>query len=195
MGDDPQEQEETIALVMDELDRMNRFVEDLILLAKAERPDFLQLETVDLVTTTEELFAKAQALADRNWCLDAIAQGKMVVDRQRLTQAMMNLAQNATQHTQPSDTIAIGSSSNQNQVCFWVRDTGEGIAQSDRTKIFERFARAGNSRRRSEGAGLGLSIVKAITEAHQGQIQLQSQLDQGSIFTIILPWQPSQLGK
>ncbi|MDJ0674336.1 MAG: ATP-binding protein, partial [Calothrix sp. MO_167.B42] len=119
----------------------------------------------------------------------------MVVDRQRLTQAVMNLAQNATQHTQPEDTIAIGSSVDGNLVCFWVRDTGEGIAQSDRTKIFERFARATNSRRRSEGAGLGLSIVKAIAEAHRGGVKLQSELGQGSIFTIFLPWEPNHLSE
>ncbi|MDJ0798384.1 MAG: HAMP domain-containing sensor histidine kinase [Calothrix sp. MO_167.B12] len=193
MGDDPQEREETITLVLDELDRMNRFVEDLILLAKAERPDFLQLETVDLTTITEELFTKARALADRQWCLDAIAQGKMVVDRQRLTQAVMNLAQNATQHTQTEDTIAIGSLIDNNLVHFWVRDTGSGIAESDHIKIFERFARAANSRRRSDGAGLGLSIVKAIAEAHDGGVKLQSTLGEGSIFTIVLPWETSHL--
>ncbi|MDJ0619786.1 MAG: HAMP domain-containing sensor histidine kinase [Calothrix sp. MO_192.B10] len=193
MGDDPQERQETVDLVLDELDRMNRFVEDLILLAKAERPDFLQLETVDLTATTQELFAKAKALADRNWCLDAIAEGMIVLDRQRLTQAVMNLAQNATQHTQPEDTIAIGSSIDNNLVRFWVRDTGEGIAKSDRTKVFERFARATNSRRRSGGAGLGLSIVKAIAEAHNGGVKLQSELGQGSVFTIFIPWESSHL--
>ncbi|MEB3218882.1 MAG: HAMP domain-containing sensor histidine kinase [Nostocales cyanobacterium 94392] len=185
--DDPQEISETVTLVLDELDRMSRFVEDLILLSKAERPDFLQLETVDINTLTQELFAKAQALGERNWCVDKIAQGKIVVDRQRITQVIMNLAQNATQHTISSDTIAIGSSLTKGKVKFWVRDTGEGIKEADQERIFERFARAAHSRRRSEGAGLGLSIVKAIAQAHNGEVTLQSQPQKGAKFCIILP--------
>ena len=192
MGDDPQEQQETLTLVIDELDRMTRFVNDLILLAKAERPDFLQLETVNVATLTEELFTKVVALADRNWHLDARATGRMVGDRQRITQAVMNLAQNATQYTSVGDTISLGSSISKGKVRFWVRDTGEGIAPSNQQRIFERFARAANSRRRSEGAGLGLSIVQAIAEAHQGQVQIHSKLDVGSTFTIVLPLEPPQ---
>lgn len=187
MGDDPQEQEETIALVMDELDRMSRFVEDLVLLAKAEHPDFLQLETVDIGTLTEELFAKAQALGNRYWELDAAASCRIVADRQRITQAMMNLAQNAVQHTTSEDSIAIGSAVSGNKVRFWVRDTGEGIAPIDQQRIFERFARAANSRRRSEGAGLGLSIVRAIAEAHGGKVYVNSQLGAGSNFAVVVP--------
>jgi signal transduction histidine kinase len=192
MGDSPEEVEETVALVVDELDRMSRFVEDLILLAKAERPDFLQLETVDLNSLTQELFLKAQALADRNWQLDAIGKGKIVVDRHRLTQAVMNLAQNATQHTLSTDTISLGSAINRGKVHFWVKDTGEGIAKADQQRIFGRFARATNSRRRSEGAGLGLSIVQVIAQAHHGSVKLRSRLGFGSTFTIVLPVEPPQ---
>jgi signal transduction histidine kinase len=192
MGDSPEEVQETVALVVDELDRMSRFVEDLILLAKAERPDFLQLETVDLNSLTQELFLKAQALADRNWQLDAIGKGKIVVDRHRLTQAVMNLAQNATQHTLSTDTISLGSAINRGKVHFWVKDTGEGIAKADQQRIFGRFARATNSRRRSEGAGLGLSIVQVIAQAHHGSVKLRSRLGFGSTFTIVLPVEPPQ---
>lgn len=187
MGDDPEEQQETLELVLDELDRMSRLVNDMILLAKAERPDFLQLEAVDLAAFTEELFAKAKALADRNWCLDSKGMGQIVVDRQRITEAVMNLAQNATQHTQPGDVIALGSILKQDQVRFWVRDTGEGISIADQQRIFERFARAGSSRHHSEGAGLGLSIVRAIAEVHHGKVKLTSQPGNGSTFALILP--------
>lgn len=187
MGDDPQEQKETLALVMDELNRMNRLVNDLLLLARSERLDFLQLETVDITVLTEELFAKAKALGIRNWHLDSVAKGKVVADRQRITEAMMNLAQNATQHTTEDDTIAIGSAIGKTSVRFWVRDTGEGIDPADQQRIFERFARVTHSRRRSDGSGLGLSIVKAIAEAHGGKINLRSQLGTGSTFTIVIP--------
>ncbi|MUG96383.1 HAMP domain-containing protein [Scytonema sp. UIC 10036] len=187
MEEDPQDIHETRTLVLDELDRMSRFVEDLILLARAERPDFLQLARVDVKSLTEELFAKAKALGNRTWILDASADGQTIADRQRITQAVMNLAQNAVQFTKEADIITIGSSMTKNKVHFWVRDTGEGIAVSDQQRIFQRFARAANSRRRSEGAGLGLSIVKAIAEAHGGEVQLQSQPGKGASFTIVLP--------
>ncbi|MEG3887992.1 ATP-binding protein [Microcoleus sp. herbarium19] len=190
MGDDPDEQAETMALVMDELDRMSRFVDDLVVLAKAEQSDFLHLETVDVGALTEELFAKAKALGNRNWDLDAAGKGRIVADRQRITQAVMNLAQNAVQHTVSEDAIAIGSAVTRRHVRFWVRDTGEGIAPIDQQRIFERFARAANSHRRSEGAGLGLSIVKAIAEAHGGKVSVSSQLGTGSTFALIMPIEP-----
>ncbi len=187
MGDDPAERGETLALVTDELDRMNRMVNDLLLLAKAQQPNFLQLQTVEIGLLTEELYTKAIALGDRDWQLEAKATGSMITDRQRLTQAMMNLAENATQHTKPGDAIALGSSMGEGVVKFWVRDAGTGIAAADRDRIFERFARAANRRRRSEGAGLGLAIVRAIAQAHGGQVELETQLGFGSTFTLILP--------
>jgi signal transduction histidine kinase len=192
MGDDPEEQRETIDLVMDELDRMNRLVNDLVLLAKSDNPDFLELETVDVASFTEELFTKIKALAVRDWRLDSQAKGTIAIDRQRITQAMINLAQNATQHTTEENLIAIGSAMEDNQVQFWIRDQGEGIAESDQKRIFERFARVTSSRRRSEGSGLGLAIVKAIAEAHGGFVRLDSHLGMGAKFTLVLPLDKKQ---
>jgi signal transduction histidine kinase len=191
MGNDPEEQQETLALVMDELDRMSRLVEDLMLLAKAERPDFLFLETVNLEVLAQELFNKATALAQRNWRLEATATACVILDRQRVTQAMMNLAQNATQHTTEQDKITLGSETTNGKILLWVKDTGEGIAPDDQQRIFERFARAASRQRRSEGAGLGLAIVRAIAEAHGGQVTLHSQVGTGTTFTIVLPLEPS----
>lgn len=192
MGDDPDEQRETVELAIDELDRMTRMVDDLMVLTKSERPDFLQLETVDLYSFTQELHTKATGLANRNWQLDAQATGVLVGDRQRLTQAIMNLTENATQYTTETDTIAIGVAIDRGWVRLWVRDTGTGIAESDREKIFERFARATNSRRRSEGSGLGLSIVRAIAQAHGGWVELVSNLGVGSTFTLVIPLDPGK---
>jgi signal transduction histidine kinase len=192
MGDDPEERRETVTLVMDELKRMNRLVNDLLLLAKAERPDFLVLETIDIGKLTEELYAKVVVLADRHWQLEAVARGFIIIDRQRITEAMVNLVQNATQYTQVGDKIAIGSSFHGDRVCWWVRDTGEGIPLPDQQRIFERFARAAGNCRRSEGSGLGLSIVQAIVEAHRGNVRLHSQPGAGSTFTIDLPVDPQR---
>ena len=189
MGDDPQEQRETVELVADELNRMSGLVEDLLLLAKAEQSDFLHLETIQVNTLTETMYAKAKALADRDWRLEQTGSGLIVADRQRLTQAMMNLAENATKHTQVNDVIALGSEVAQNQVRFWVRDTGRGIPLTEQASIFARFFKGSNGRR-SEGVGLGLSIVKAIAQGHGGQVEVVSQPGEGATFTLILPLDP-----
>lgn len=187
MGDDPIDRSETVALVLDELDRMSRMVDELVLLAKAERPDFLQLEEVYIPTLTEELLLKAKALGDRTWQLDRVALGKIRVDRQRITEAVINLAQNAVQHTEIGTVISIGSSIDGKNLRLWVRDMGSGVALEDQPRIFERFARAARSRRKSEGSGLGLAITKAIVEAHHGEILLSSQPGNGAVFTIVIP--------
>jgi signal transduction histidine kinase len=94
-GSDPVEQQETIELVVDELDRMGRIVDDLSLLAEVEQPDFIQPEDIDMTVFTHELAAKAGALAPRDWRLDEVAGGTLFADRHRLTEAAMNLAHNA----------------------------------------------------------------------------------------------------
>jgi signal transduction histidine kinase len=109
MGDDPDERAATLTLVMDEIDRLGRFANDLLLLAQAEQPNFLRLETINVADFTQEVFAKASVLADRQWQLGSLGRGVMVGDRQRLTGALLNLARNAAQHTQPTDTIELGS--------------------------------------------------------------------------------------
>jgi len=189
LSDDPQERQETMEVIVDELDRMNRFVDDLLILAKAEQPEFLCLETVDVKSFTEEVYAKARTLAARNWRLDSKGCGSIIADRQRLTQAIVNLAQNATQHTHTNDVIALGSIVRNGKARFWVSDTGQGIAYSDQKRVFKRFARGVNGRR-SEGAGLGLAIVQAIVTAHNGHIELSSQPGVGSTFTLVIPVDP-----
>ena len=192
LGADPDEREETIALVTDELDRMARFVEDLLLLAKAEQGDFLHLGPLDLDVLTDELYAKAKALADRDWRLAGSGTGRLTADRQRITQAVMQLAQNAAEHTRPGQRIALGSAISNGQARLWVADSGPGIPRREREQIFERFHRAGDGRRRSDGAGLGLSIVRAIAEAHGGRIELDTREGAGSTFTLIVPTEPPQ---
>ncbi|MBF2067161.1 MAG: HAMP domain-containing histidine kinase [Calothrix sp. C42_A2020_038] len=183
----PEKQPETMALVMDELDRMSRLVNDLLLLAKTERPDFLKLKPEELDWLTEEIFLKACSMANRNWKLESKGLSPIVVDRQRLTQAVMNLVQNSVRHTTESDTITLGSSVKNDFAYIWVSDTGEGIAKEDQKRIFERFVRATKHDPKFEGHGLGLSIVNAIALAHGGKVKLSSSLGHGSTFTIVIP--------
>lgn len=186
LDEDPEERRKTVALVTDELDRMARIVNDLLILARAEQPDFLDLEVVDVQPLTEEVHAKATALAPRRWEIERVAQGRVVADRQRLTQALVQLAQNATGHTEEGDLVALGSVIADGEARFWVRDTGSGIRPEDQRRIFERFSRAADGRR-TEGAGLGLAIVRAIAVAHGGRVDVHSLPGQGATFTVRIP--------
>jgi two-component system, OmpR family, sensor kinase len=191
MGDDPEERRETLDLVRDELDRMSRLVNDLLLLAKATRPDFLQPETVDLDDLTRELFAKASALAQRDWRLSSVGSGRIVADRQRVTQAVMNLSQNAVTHTLSGDAVELGSELRNGRVRLWVKDTGPGVPEHEQARIFERFVRLDRAPA-GEGAGLGLAITRAVAEAHGGRVELDSRPGAGARFTVIIPTEPPQ---
>jgi two-component system, OmpR family, sensor kinase len=185
--DEDEERQRTIKILLDELDRVGRIVTDLQLLAEAEQPGFLDLEWIDAEDLSRELVSKATALDARTWELERAATGTFFADRHRLTEAVMNLAHNAVQHTTAADTIAIGSSLVDGEVRFWVRDTGEGISVQDQAIIFDRFTRGADSHGRYPGGGLGLAIVKAIAEAHGGRVELQSRRGEGATFTIVVP--------
>ncbi|WHT19589.1 HAMP domain-containing sensor histidine kinase [Crossiella sp. CA-258035] len=187
MGDDPAERAEVVRLCTDELDRMNRIVQDLLLLAKAERPDFLRPAPVSLPELTSDIDAKVRALAPRRWVLESMAEGEVVLDAQRVTQAMVQLAQNAVQHTGAGEEIRLGSAVHGENVSFWVTDRGPGIAEAERQAIFDRFSRGSSGRVDRSGAGLGLAIVKAIAQAHHGVVQVVSEPGAGATFGIELP--------
>jgi two-component system, OmpR family, sensor kinase len=192
MDDDPNERQRTIKIVLDELDRIGRIVGDLQLLAEADQPGFLDLEWIDAELFSHELVSKATALAPRRWELDRAAVGTFFADRHRLTEAVLNLAHNAVQHTDAEDTIAIGASLNEDVVRIWVRDTGAGVSVSDQDIIFNRFTRGTDAHRRYAGGGLGLALVKAIAEAHGGHVELESRLGEGSTFTMVVPKQANE---
>ena len=145
LGDDPAERREATAVINDELERMSRLVDDLLLLARSDRPDFLQVEPLDLDLLTHELFAKARTLGVRRWLMDDADVGLVHADPHRLTSAMMNLAQNAVRHTRGDQAIALGSSLDNGFVRLWVRDEGEGIPPHEQERIFERFAAGGQT--------------------------------------------------
>jgi two-component system, OmpR family, sensor kinase len=187
MGDDPDDRRETLEIVSDELDRMSRLVNDLLLLAKATRPDFLQPETLDLEELTRELFAKASALGRRDWRLASVGKGRFIADGQRLTQAIMNLSQNAAAHTSDGDAIELGSDRSGEMVRLWVEDTGPGISPEHQDRIFDRFVRLD---RASEGGGLGLAITAAVAEAHGGRVEVKSRPGAGACFSVVIPVEP-----
>jgi two-component system OmpR family sensor kinase len=169
---------------------MARIVDDMLLLAKAEQPDFVRPEWVSLPDLTSDIDAKVRALADRRWSLSGIGEGEVYLDPQRVTQAMVQLAQNAVQHTRPGDSIAIGSTVRGAAVIFWVTDEGPGVPEQDAERIFERFTRGSAGADDRRGAGLGLAIVKAIADALHGRAWLASEPGNGASFGLELPAGP-----
>ncbi len=186
MGDDPVERRETLELVTDELDRMARLVGDLLILARAERPDFLQPEPLRLADFTHEVYAKATSLGDRRWTLHLQRDGSLDADPQRLTQALVNLADNAVKQTVEGAEIEIGADVENGWARFWVSDAGPGLAEAERGEVFARFAR-GDGGKGYAGTGLGLAIVKAVADAHGGRAEVDSEPGRGARFTVWIP--------
>jgi signal transduction histidine kinase len=184
---DPADIEDTKELLLDEIGRMSRLVNDLIMLAKTDRPGFFVLKPVNVAPFTKTVLDKCRALGDRDWQLDATAQFLADMDEQRITQALLQLAQNAVKHTKPGDEIAIGSQVDAARgLRLWVRDCGPGVADDDKSVIFERFGRAVVPEG-DEGFGLGLSIVSAIVHAHGGTATVEDAMPHGSRFVLTLP--------
>jgi signal transduction histidine kinase len=183
---DPAEVAATRALLVDETDRMARLVADLTTLAKTERPDFIRPAAVDVAPFLAGVLLKARGLGSRAWTLDGSAEAVAELDEQRITQALLQLAQNAVKHTVEGDEIGIGARLVGDSLELWVRDTGPGVPDADKDRIFHRFARAA-VQPEDDGFGLGLSIVNAIARAHGGSVAVRDADGGGARFSIILP--------
>lgn len=191
LGDDPRERAATVAMVTDELDRMTRIVDDLLILARSEQPDFVTRHPIDLSEFLEEVAAKASSLSPSPVGLRAVDPGVFQGDRQRLTQAIMNLVGNAVEHGPPDVDIGIDGSIAAGKVRIAVTDNGPGIPSEVQARLFERFYRGHAGRRRTDGAGLGLSIVRAIVEGHDGTVEVDTGPN-GTTFTLVLPAEDPQ---
>ncbi|MCR1982175.1 HAMP domain-containing histidine kinase [Cellulosimicrobium cellulans] len=190
---DPTDTTETRDLALDELDRMNRLVDDLVTLATAGRPDFVRPLDTDLGRLLDDVHDKVRTLGDRRWLVDARADIVVRADAQRLTQALLQLAANAVKFSVPGSVVALGSAVSDDgaRVRVWVRDEGVGIAPEQQDRIFERFAQATTpGAAHPEGAGLGLAIVAAIADGHGGRVHVDSTPGVGSTFTLDLPLVP-----
>lgn len=185
---DPQ----TIAMLREQTGRLVRFAADAAALAQAEEahaaitPGWVDVS--DLVDTVRA--AAADRYADKNVTLTTQSGGgRLWADRQRLTQVLGNLLDNALRHTPAGGHVALTTTRAGSDIVFTVTDDGEGIAAEHLAHIFERFYRADSARDRGHGgSGIGLAIAKALTEAHGGHISAASLgPGQGTTFTAAVP--------
>nr|WP_249420565.1 HAMP domain-containing sensor histidine kinase [Rhabdothermincola salaria] len=190
LDDDPAVRQQEVALVLDELDRMDRLVTDLRLLARSQRPDFLSTAPVDVDAFVTAVAAKAGALGERTWVVSADSEATVRVDAQRLTQAVLNLADNAVRVTDADATIEIGARRDGDAtVTFWVADDGPGIDPADVPHLFDRTQHTVPTR--PGGTGLGLPIVEAIVRAHGGRVAVHSDVGVGTRIELTLPEAPA----
>lgn len=178
---------ETLAIVSDELARMTRLVDDLLLLASSEQPDFIRSTPTDLELFSTTLIAKVEALSARRWRTSSTLHGRALLDAQRITQAVTQLAANAIAHTDPDVQLDLRLSAH-DELRFAVIDHGRGVPDGDRSRIFDRFVQL--DQQHDRGTGLGLPIVAAIAAAHGGSIELTTTPGGGATFTLRVPRRP-----
>jgi signal transduction histidine kinase len=178
---------EDAAVIADELMRLRRLADRLLLLAGSEDPAFLALQPVDADGVMVEAVHRWGA-TPRQWRLDELDEATIQADTGRLAVAVDALIDNAVRHTKEGDPIELGVRARSDEVVLSVSDAGTGIPEADLEHIFDRFTRADPGRSRETGGfGLGLSIVKAIVQAHGGTVRVRSAEGLGTTFEIVLP--------
>ena len=183
---DPTRMAADARVVLEELMRLRRLSDRLLLLAAADDPDFLHKKPIEVEPVLVSALQRWSP-TPRQWRLGATDEAVVDADADRLALAIDALVENAVKHTAPDDWIELGVRRTQ-QVEITVSDSGAGIPAEDQDRIFERFGRADISRVRDDnGVGLGLAIVKAIAEAHGGTVSVHSELGKGTELTITLP--------
>lgn len=190
----PEEVQETLGAIARQNHRLAALVQDLLLLSRMDQnkavekrqPCCLNDLISDLVESLSvlEIAASIQLTAQIPIKEPLYVTGK----ENQLSRLISNLIVNALQYTPSGGSVTVTLEPADTHALIQVQDTGIGIAPENQSRIFERFYRiSGDRSRQTGGAGLGLAIAKAIAEAHQGSLQVQSELGKGSIFTLRLP--------
>ena len=187
---------EGLQTISDESGRLIRLVSDLLQLARADAGQAIinQQEIIDMRDVLSSVEGTVEGFAPEQVEVQFIVSQTPVyvfADADRLKQVFLNLTNNAIKATQTGGKVTVTLRSSNQQAIVRVIDTGIGIAPGDQQRIFDRFYRVERSRTRSRlyggGTGLGLAIALTIIRAHKGTIDLESELNKGSTFTVRLP--------
>ena len=178
--------------ILESSHRLLSLINDILDLATIESGHMaLERETVDLhdmlsavLGLSREWIAKKNLKLEFDCPLDI---GSISADERRLKQALFNIMSNAVKFTPENGTINVSAARADNRVAISFTDTGIGISDEDRSRVFVRFERGSNSEARRSGAGLGLSLVKSFIELHGGEVALESQPGVGTKVICILP--------
>jgi signal transduction histidine kinase len=175
-------------VVLDELGRLARLSERLLILTAADDPGFLSRAEIDVEPLVVGLMRRWSPTAERAWRVRVTAEGTVRADRERLETALDALMENAVKATDEGRAILVGSRADGHRLLLEVTDEGRGIGAENLHRIFEPFSKIEPDRaRKNGGTGLGLSIAKAIVDAHGGSIAVDSEEGHGTTFRISLP--------
>ncbi|HJV05001.1 MAG TPA: HAMP domain-containing sensor histidine kinase [Actinomycetota bacterium] len=178
----------SLAVTMEELDRMRRIVDDLLLLARLDEGVPLRREPVEVELVLREALLRGMQLAAVTARVEAEPGAYAVADPDRLLQVLTNLVTNAVRHAGPDATITLRSRAEGGRVRLEVSDDGPGIPPEELPHVFDRMFRGARARTDTAGgAGLGLAIAASLTEAMGGSISVASEPGRGATFTIDLP--------
>jgi signal transduction histidine kinase len=184
---DAKERADVLADTKDEVDRLIRLVHQLLALARVDAGQALQREPLPIRPLLEDVYRQAGLIASHRTILcEPPPDVRVMGDPDALKQVLLILLDNALMHTSPEATVEMTAAAAKGQVAISVRDTGAGIEPHVLPHIFERFYR-GQVSRSGMGTGLGLSIAKELVQAQEGTITVESQVGQGSVFTVTLP--------
>jgi two-component system, OmpR family, sensor kinase len=186
----PEQLQSALTSMHGESKRINKLVEDLLLLAKLDRAPQLTFKDTSLDELIREMEPQLRMLAGKREILISLQpQVRGLYDPDKIKQVVLNLFHNAVQHTDPdTGRISLILAGHKDTAELSVRDNGSGIPEEHLPHVFDRFYRSESSRtRRSGGAGLGLSISKSLIEAHGGDIRVESTLGEGTTFAFRLP--------
>jgi signal transduction histidine kinase len=177
-----------LTVALEELERIDRIIDRLLLLAKADQPDFVLPEELELEPFLEDVFMRWSEVAPRVWRLGPLAEGRLTADPEAVREALDALLENAVEHTEPEDLIELRSRVEGGEAVIEVTDEGCGIPEEALGRIFERFSRGDAARSRAHGGvGLGLAIVDAIVKAHGGRCTVETG-EHGTTFALRLPF-------
>jgi two-component system OmpR family sensor kinase len=191
-GRTPGEYQQVLKSSLEEIERISRLVEGLLLLARADSGVLrMDHKPVDLDELLAEVAAQMQKKANDKGLslhLEDLAPVTISGDRDQLHRLFINLMDNAIKYTPTGGSISLSLGKEDCQAQISVTDTGIGLSEAEQARIFTRFYRAAEARSQSGGgAGLGLCIAQSIAEAHGGKIQVHSSPGQGSTFSVVLP--------
>jgi signal transduction histidine kinase len=181
------DQEDILADMESEAERLIRLVNDLLVLARADAKRPLRHESVNLRPLLSDVCQQIRVLAPTRQLKGETETDLTILgDRDALKQVLLILLDNALKHTPSESSISLSSRAVNQQALLIIRDNGPGIKPSLIPHIFDRFTQ-GNTARSSSGAGLGLAIAKELLEAQGGTITVESEVGQGTVFTLRFP--------
>jgi signal transduction histidine kinase len=176
-----------VQVIIGEMSRLRRLSERLLVIAAAQDPEFLRLEPVALDLFALEMMDRWQSAAQRRWRLGELDGATVRADPERLGLAVDALLENAIRHTSENDVILMSVIRGEGgTVRIVVGDTGSGIAAGELAHVFDRF-RTGSNGKGTRGTGLGLALVRAVANAHGGDVHVRSAPGEGSEFEVVLP--------